>query len=134
MSLATKLNENSTASRSNFKDFLPPGNMQSIFMEDCSGAEVESIISEMQNGKSSDIPISVIKKTSKIISPILSLHFNHLIKVGKFSDELKNAKIAPPIHKKEDEQLLQNYRPISTDQLYQFWEKFLRKSYIFKVI
>ena len=113
VSLASKLNENSTASSNTFKDFLPPGNMQSIFMEDCSGAEVENIISEMQNGKSSDIPISVIKKTSKIISPILSLHFNHLMKVGKFPDELKTGKITP-IHKKEDEQLLQNYRPIST--------------------
>ena len=37
----------------------------------------------MQNGKSSDIPISVIKKTSDIISPILANHFNYLMGTGQ---------------------------------------------------
>ena len=113
VSLASKLNEEATPPTSNFVDFLPSGNMQSMFMDDCTGDEVKQIISEMQNGKSSDIPISVIKKTSDIISPILAHHFNHLIKAGKFPDVLKLGKITP-IFKKEDEQLLQNYRPVST--------------------
>ena len=59
----------------------------------------------MQNGKSSDIPISVIKKTSNIISPILAHHFNYLMGTGKFPDIIKLGKITP-IFKKEDEQLL----------------------------
>ena len=122
VSLASKLNdENISESPNTFRDFLPPGNMQSIFMEECSGPEIEEIISEMQNGKSSDIPISVIKKCSKVISPILASHFNYLISIGKFPDELKTGKITP-IHKKEDEQLLQNYRPISTLPI--FWKIF----------
>ena len=82
-------------------------------MEDCTGFEVNKIISEMQNGKSSDVPISVIKKTYNIISPILAHHFSYLMGTGKFSDMIKLGKIAP-IFKKEDEQLLKNYRPVST--------------------
>ena len=113
VSLASKLNEKATPTTNNFRDFLPSGNMQSIFMDDCTGLEVKNIISEMQNGKASDIPISVIKKTSDIISPILAHHFNYLMKAGKFPDILKLGKITP-VYKKEDEQLLQNYRPVST--------------------
>ena len=37
VSLASKLNEKETPVTNNFGDFLPSGNMQSIFMEDCSG-------------------------------------------------------------------------------------------------
>ena len=87
--------------------------MRSMFMEDCTGFEVNKIISEMQNGKSSDVPISVIKKTYNIISPILAHHFSYLMGTGKFPDMIKLGKIAP-IFKKEDEQLLKNYRPVST--------------------
>ena len=81
-----------------------------MFLNECSEDEVNTIIRELQNGKSSDIPISVIKK---IISPILSLHFNYLMEVGKFPDELKLGKITP-IYKKERDELLENYRPVST--------------------
>ena len=95
VSLASKLNEKAD----------PSGNMQSMFMEDCTGFEVNRIISEIQNGKSSDIPITVIKKTSNIISPILAHHFNYLMGTGKFPDMIKLGK-KTPIFKKEDEQLL----------------------------
>ena len=64
----------------------------------------------------SDIPISVIKKTFNIISPILAglAHYlNYLMGTGKFPDIIKLGKITP-IFKKEDEQLLKNYRPVST--------------------
>ena len=84
-----------------------------MFLNECSEDEVNTIIRELQNGKSSDIPIGVIKKTSKIIIPILSSHFNYLMKVGKFPDELKLGKITP-IYKKESDELLENYRPVST--------------------
>ena len=47
----------------------------------------------MQNGKSSDIPMSVIKKKSNIISPILADHFNYLTGTGKFPDIIKLGKI-----------------------------------------
>ena len=68
---------------------MPTSNLGSMFMSECTQYEVSKIISELKNGKSSDIPITVIKKTSDIISPILAMHFNYLMSIGKFPDELK---------------------------------------------
>ena len=62
MSLASKLNEKETPVTNNFGDFLPSGNMQSMFMEDCPGFEINKIILEMGNGKSSDIPFQLYRK------------------------------------------------------------------------
>ena len=67
----------------------------SIFLNECSTFEIKQIINEFENGKSSEI-IKVIKRANSIISPILALHFNYLIKIGKFSDTLiKTGKITP---------------------------------------
>ena len=96
-----------------FQQFLPKSNPKSMFLFECTTDEVSKIISELQNGKSSDIPIKIIKRTNSIISPILACHFNHLMKIGKFPDELKVGKTTP-IYKKDDAELLENYRPIST--------------------
>ena len=41
------------------------------------------------------------------------MHFNYLMSIGKFPDELKLGKITP-IYKKDNEELLENYRPVST--------------------
>ena len=71
------------------------------------------IIDELKTGKSSDIPINIIKKSSNIISPHLAKFFNNCMKDGVFPDELKLGKITP-IYKKDDEELFENYRPIST--------------------
>ena len=72
-----------------FDDFMLTSNLGNMFMSECSQYEVSKIISELNNGKSSDISISVIKKTSDIISLILAMHFNYLMSIGKFPDELK---------------------------------------------
>ena len=97
----------------NFKTFMAGSNPNSIFLYDCSAEEISKIISELENGKSSDIPVKIIKKSNKFISPILAQHFNYLIKIGKFPDDLKTGRITP-IYKKDDAELLENYRPIST--------------------
>ena len=116
VSLASKLNDAviiENLSPRTFDDFMPTSNSGSMFMSECTQYEVSKIISELKNGKSSDILISVIKKTSDIISPILAMHFNYLMSIGKFPDELKLGKITP-IYKKDNEELLENYRPVST--------------------
>ena len=95
-----------------YTEFLPPSNPNSIFMTDCSAAEIEKLVSELQNGKSSDIPISIVKKTSTIISPILEKLYNDCMQNGTFPTDLKQAKVTP-IYKKGDAELLSNYRPIS---------------------
>ena len=80
---------------------------------------------KLQNGKSSDFPIQVIKKLSPILTPVLNAQFNSLMTDGIFPSCLKTGKITP-IYKKYDEQLLENYRPVST-LLYQFFGKIFKK-------
>lgn len=96
-----------------FTDFMPLRNPNSMYLQECSTDEVSKIISDLTNGKASDIPITVIKKASPIISPILAHIYNNHMSSGNFPDELKLGKISP-VYKKEDRELLQNYRPVST--------------------
>ena len=96
-----------------FLDYLPNSNLSSMYMSECTDTEVSQIIFELKNGKASDIPVHVIKNSSKIISPILTSMYNKCINEGKFPEELKTGKITP-IYKKESEELLENYRPVST--------------------
>ena len=84
-----------------------------IFLEDCTGDEVVNIIKDFANGKSSDIPIVLIKQSSMITAPYLASLFNICISSGDFPDILKIAKITP-IYKKGDRENIENYRPIST--------------------
>ena len=96
-----------------FTDYLPKTNQSSIYLHDCSPEEIRNIIKELQNGKSSDIPIHVIKMASNTISGIICALYNKCMNSGIFPDELKTGRISP-IYKKDDEQLLENYRPVST--------------------
>ena len=89
-----------------FTEFLDKSVSGSIFMADCTAEEISKIISELENGKSSDIPIRVIKRSSKLTSPILERHFNCLMHDGIFPDELKLGRITP-IYKKGDDELLE---------------------------
>ena len=98
---------------SSFEDYLPPTNPVSIYLHDCSPDEIRDIIMEFQNGKSSDVPIHVIKMASPVISSVICVLYNRCMTNGGFLDELKMGRISP-IYKKEDEQLLENYRPVST--------------------
>ena len=115
-SLATDLNEKASSENENkshnYEKFMPKSNTKSMHFSDCTPLEIESIIKDLKNGKASDIPITVIKKSSSIISPHLALHFNTLMQNGIFPQKLKLAKVTP-IYKKGNEELLENYRPIS---------------------
>ena len=116
-SIASKLNDSEKAEHSEstdaFKQFMPPSTPNTIFMANCTEYEVSQIISQLKNGKSSDFPIRVIKKLSPILTPILTAQFNSLMENGIFPSILKVGKITP-VYKKDDEQLLENYRPVST--------------------
>ncbi len=119
VSIATQLNEQmsdlplSSHTIPSFMKFMEPSNKKSIVMFDCNGVEVLDILNELQNSKSSDIPVKVIKRAAPIISPLLSSYYNIMMQAGTFPDVSKTGKVTP-IFKKGDPQLLENYRPIST--------------------
>ena len=96
-----------------FYEYLKAPNKNSIVMYDCDPTEITNIIGDLVNGKASDIPIKLIKKTSHVIATHLSKYYNILMNAGIFPDSLKIGKITP-IYKKGDNELIDNYRPIST--------------------
>ena len=98
---------------SSFEDYLFPNHPQSIYLHDCDAEEILDIIKHLENGKSSDIPIRVIKKSAHVFCYTLAQYFNILMKTGKFPDVLKLGKVTP-VYKKGNPELLGNYRPVST--------------------
>ena len=58
------------------------------------------------------MPASIMKQLVPCFVHPLTFLINKSISQGTFPDELKIAKVLP-IYKNEDEQLIQNYRPIS---------------------
>ncbi|KAL5250808.1 hypothetical protein ACHWQZ_G016524 [Mnemiopsis leidyi] len=96
-----------------FYDYLPRSSSSSIYLHDCDPDEVSKVITELKNGKSSDIPIHIVKQSSNIISPLLSVLYNECMRDGVFPDDLKTGRISI-IYKKDNEELLENYRPVST--------------------
>lgn len=118
VSIATKMNSDcigllEIADLPTFTEYLPRSCASSIYMYDCSSEEISLVITELQNGKSSDIPIRLLKHSSKVICPVLEKLYNKCITDGVFPDELKIGRVSP-IYKKSDEELMENYRPVST--------------------
>ena len=99
VNLASNMNKSVTVDKKdkilNFQSYLPSPNPNEITMYDCTPDEVNEIITELENGKASDIPVKIVKRSNKVISPTLAKHFNYLMQTGKFPDELKIGKITP---------------------------------------
>ena len=81
VSLARNLNANAgegcpISQIPTFEQYMQSPVESSIFLEETSPKEVSSIIHELVNGKASDIPVVVLKKTSRLISPILARLYN----------------------------------------------------------
>ena len=114
-SVASNMNENLPENSEDNKPekYFSKSSCNSIFLQDCSADEISKIISELENSKSSDIPIRIIKESSSVICPILEKLFNNHMQSGTFPDELKIGRISP-IYKKQNPQLFENYRPVST--------------------
>ena len=120
--IASNLNENMNnthdygipiSSIPDFSQFMPRRNPNSMVLFSCTSDEIHKIITELENGKATDIPTKIIKKSSHIICPVLEKIYNQAMQTGQFPDELKLGKISP-IYKKNNEELLENYRPVST--------------------
>ena len=114
-SLAINLNKNIDSSNDksipSFLSYLPKSQDSSLFLSETSGNEIIGIINELKNGKSSDIPINVIKYIKNIIAPHLSKLFNSCMAQGTFPSSLKTGRITP-IHKKGPKYDITNYRPV----------------------
>ena len=59
-----------------FRTYLFQGSETSLFLEECTSEETLNIISELENVKSSDIPISLVKAIRTSISPIICNLYN----------------------------------------------------------
>ena len=124
ISIAEKMNSQASsdikiedAEIPSFFSFMGKSQESSIYLSDCEDVEIATIINELENGKASDIPIKLIKRSSHIISPILSKYYNIFMYKGEFPDVYKIGKISP-IYKKDDEEKFENYRPVSTLPLF----------------
>ena len=97
------------------KDYLPNKTSISLFMFPTSKDEIENLIDKLKLGKAcgpDGINASFIKHGKTAISEILTKLINECINVGFFPDCLKRALVVP-IHKKDDKDIPNNYRPIS---------------------
>ena len=77
-----------------FTEFLHDKCSKNILLSECDKNEIESIIAELKPGKRSDIPVHVIKHTSKIIAPLLITILNKCMHEGHFPEELKLDELA----------------------------------------
>jgi hypothetical protein len=105
-------NPNSSSTLS-FTNYWPKSTTSSVFLHNCDVAEITEVINELKNGKSSDIPIHVVKNPCQVIAPYLVNYFDKCLQEGHFPDELKTRRISS-IYKKENEQPIENYWPVST--------------------
>ena len=95
------------------KMFFDKSISSSMFFKPCDESEISEIISDLESGKSSDLPIKVIKQASHFLVPKLTIYFNKFIEKGVFPKNLKVGRVTP-IFKKGDAQLFGNYRPVCT--------------------
>ena len=134
VSLASNLNTSlyehgslSVQSFPHFSQYLSNRVETSLYLHDTYELEILDIIKEFKNGKASDISISLIKQSAKIISPILTRLYNFCMSVGDFPSTFKTGKITP-IFKKGDAELLENYRPVSILPIFgKIFEKIIHK-------
>ena len=97
----------------------------SIYLYDTYDLEIVDIIKDFENGKASDIPTILIKKSAKLISPLLAKLYNNCTDAGIFPQIFKPGKITP-FFKKGNKELLENYRPVSVLPIFgKIFEKIL---------
>ena len=97
-----------------YYDYLPPLNIESLFLTPTDSTEVSNIISSLNRNKSdgpNSIPIKILKLLNKDISDQLATLFNQSFSSGMFRSILKTSKIIP-IYKKGSKLERSNYRPI----------------------
>ena len=85
-----------------------------ITISDVIESEINTIIRNIKNSSSGydELPTSIMKTVSEEYIKPLTYMIKKTISLGHFPEELKLARVIP-INKGENDQLIQNYRPIS---------------------
>ena len=133
-SLAGNLNEQVLANDDtpilpvgSFEQFMSKSVEGSIYLEDTDPDEIVEVVQDFKNGKASDIPIIVIKRTAKLISRPLARLYNSCMQNGTFPEIFKTGKVIP-IHKKGNKENIENYRPVSILPIFgKIFEKIIYK-------
>ncbi|KAL5260103.1 hypothetical protein ACHWQZ_G010281 [Mnemiopsis leidyi] len=96
-SLASNLNEQILSNDyvtidpiNSFVQYLSTSVSSSIFLEDTTPLEIVEIITNLKNGKASDIPIIVLKRPAKLLSTILAQLYNNCMQSGIFPSIFKH--------------------------------------------
>ena len=101
-------------------DISPKYNPYSIFILPYTENKIVTLFSQIQNKQSLDmdgLSSKFIKEYAEELSKPLCYLINLSIEMGFFPDRLKITKIIP-IHKKNDTQKSENYRPISISSIF----------------
>ena len=90
--------------------------------------DIKTIVSQLNNSAAGqdELPPSIMKQLCNEYCIPLSYIINSSIIQGDFPEELKLAKVIP-IYKADNEQHIQNYRPIS---VLPFFQKYSKRSFI----
>ena len=101
-------------SKKDFKQYLGDPSPEIFFLNQTNPKEVELKISSLKNNKANapnSLPTKLMKECKKEISIPLSLIINLSFSTGIFPNRMKLANIFP-IHKGDDKDNCNNYRPI----------------------
>ena len=104
-------------------------NQRTFVYFQCTDDEVASIIRNLKNKKcgTSELPVSILKIITDLISPALSHLINHSVSSRTFPNLLKIARIVP-IYKSGSKTNIKNYRPIAIlPTLSKIFEKIMHK-------
>ena len=89
--------------------------LESFFIFPTTSFQIETQISQLQNGKATgpySIPTNILKIIKAVISKPLEIIFNLSFQTGTVTNSFKLANVIP-IYKKDSQTCLSNYRPIS---------------------
>ena len=104
-----------------FESYLSQSQELSMLLEDTNPSEIYSIITELKSGKSSDIPIMLLKAANSVVAPYISKLYNSCMANGIFPKAFKLSRITP-IYKKGNKELIENYRPAACCHITYFWK------------